>query len=210
MESLSIKTTIFLLGIIPFFAACDSNEKTQNMYIDKCAMNSFLFIEKKDKVIKKLDKIGVLKDYFVLKHGAASEPFYSFSLIGLKGNEGVFLYLDDSLIEPISIKIGYDVAVELINTGKLVFSEDNIDNFYTKGVNGIPCYFINFDKEGVNKSIAYAGRSKASSITSFFRRVEALAFNLERIKGNNDNKPKISRDVSHLSVKNIFDELKEK
>ncbi len=207
MESQSIKIKALVFMTILFLFACSSNTNANNLYVEKCAKNSFVFTEKKEKIIASLKQMGVINDYFVLKHGAASEPFYSFSLVGIKQNEGLFLYLDDSMITPTQIKMDYDIAVNLINTGKLIFSKNNDEKFSHEGVNGAPCYFINFVKQDESVTYALSGRSKTLPVTNFLRKMESLALNIEFTEGNKDLNPLLDRDVHGLSLENIFDEI---
>lgn len=203
---LFIKNKLLIFCLFVCFNSCYA--EVSNEYMGKCLKNSLVFPDKVLKVRMKVKDIGVLDDFFVLKHAAVSEALYSFSLIGIKDNSGLFLYMDDSMIEPSSIELEYNLASGLIRESKSAFGTESFNSFSTAKINGGPCYFINFDGQKENVTLALAGISDDEQINELIRKIEKLALYIEINDSNVDFKPNVNRNIGDLSIANIFDEIK--
>lgn len=185
--------------------ACEDVEDDAKKYISKCAENSYFFSDKALKVKDEVLNLGGLDEYLVLKHGAASEPFYNITLLGVKNGKGVLLYMDHGMAEPTVTSIDFSVVKTLIGQGENILSEDMASEFYTHKVHGIPCYFFDAKIEGNFKNFAFAGRTNNKAINAYIRRLEYLTLNIDR--GPEDNQKIFYKRMHANTVENIFDEL---
>ncbi|KNC66270.1 hypothetical protein [Pseudoalteromonas ardens] len=205
MQSLKLSTLIMML--LSCFASKASSSDREK-YLASCFSNASVFSVKQEKVRLAVESLSGIQNYIVLKHGAASEWFYGFTLVATgENNDAYFVYMDDTIIEPVMKKLDYKLAQDLINGGGIIFEPSQPASFYTKGVNGVPCFFFATYNEGKRKSQSFAGRTNNPYIKKYISKIEKLALSYDL--GKLDDAPVLSAKMkaSSLSFQKLFAEI---